>query len=308
MNRGEFICGLASGLLVPSVFSASDPSGVGEFHTFSKAFQFLKDPYKAADVIRRCGYDGVEWTVRPGGFVEPGNAVQGLRIVRDAALKAGLKAENIVVSFSRGDDPGAGELVRAAADVGFRSFRGELLLYDRKKSHRENLDGFRRAFDSLDALARKTGLKACYQNHATWDKSIPLFGSLVWDLLAVVKNYDPKHIGIQYDPKHIRAEGGHSWDHTLGAAAPWIDMVCLKNFYVIPDPKDPKCWRGKSVPANEGIVDFAEVGRLMDLEGVRRRFTVHYDYAHWKTEAEALKYASADLSCYKTQLKGKGMI
>ena len=95
-----------------------------EYHAFSRVFQFIKDPYRAADFIKSCGYDGVEWTVRPGGFCEPDNAVRGLRDLKAAADKAGLKADNLVVSFIRGDDPGAEAIAKAGADAGFASFRG----------------------------------------------------------------------------------------------------------------------------------------------------------------------------------------
>lgn len=262
----------------------------------------MKDVDKAAELLRGCGYDGVEWTVRPGGFLDPaaGKATpRNFALAKAAAAKAGLKAENIVVSFLRGDDPGAEKIVLAAAEAGFRSFRGGYFRYDRTKTHRRNMDSFRRGFDSLEALARKSGLKCCYQNHSTYSKKVPLFGSLVWDLAEVVRHYDPKHVGVQFDPMHIRAEGGPSWDHTLGAIAPWIDMVCLKDFYFAPDTA-ARDWKRVLVPAGKGIVDFREVRRLMELEGVPARFTVHYDYDFPVDEGGARRCATEDLRHYRS--------
>lgn len=274
-----------------------------EYHAFSRVFQFMKDPYRTADFLKSCGYDGVEWTVRPGAFLEPEKAtVEELRKLKDAAAKAGIKADNIVVKFLRGDDPGAERIVMNAAEAGFISFRGEYFRYDRQKTHGENMRVFRSGFDSLEALARKSGLRACYQNHSTYNKDIPLFGSLVWDLASVIRDYDPKYIGVQYDPMHIRAEGGPSWDHTLGVVAPWIDFVCLKDFHFILDKKDPKDWKRWLDPAGKGIVDFAEVKRLMKLEGVRPRYTVHYDYDFPEDEAGARAFAASDLEYYRSVL------
>lgn len=307
MERRMFLKAMAASAAMPAALSGCRSAASRaeakrcepEYHAFSRVFQFIKDPYRAADFIKSCGYDGVEWTVRPGGFCEPDNAVRGLRDLKAAADKAGLKADNLVVSFLRGDDPGAEAIAKVGADAGFKSFRGGYFRYDRSKTHAANMDVFRSGFDSLESLAERSGLKACYQNHSTYNKNVPLFGSLVWDLFSVVKDYDPALVGIQYDPMHVRAEGGPSWDHTLGAVAPWIDIVCLKDFYFIPDPAEPRDWKRKLVPAGEGIVDFAETKRLMELEGVRPRFTVHYDYDFPEDESGARAFATSDLSRYR---------
>ena len=302
MNRKEFIGGVLSAAFLPTASAGAKIGDKPEYHAFSRVFQFLKDPFKAAEFLKSCGYDGVEWTVRKGGFLEPEEVTpEKLKALKDAADKAGIKAENIVVDYLRGDDPGAERVIMLAADAGFRSFRGDYFRYDRAKTHRQNLDVFRSGFDSLEKLARKSGLKACYQNHSTYNKAIPLFGSLVWDLASVVKDHDPKYIGIQYDPMHVRAEGGPSWDHTLGALAPWIDIVCLKDFHFVLDATG-KDWRRELVPAGKGIVDFAEVKRLMELEGVAPRYTVHYDYDFPADETGARAFASSDLRHYRSIL------
>ena len=300
MNRREFLGGCLATAVLPGL--AAEKTVKPEYHAFSRVFQFLKDPYRAADLLRSCGYDGVEWTVRRDGFLNSDAVTRtGMKRLKDAAEKAGIKAENIVVDFASGDDPRAEGIVQAAREAGFRSFRGSYFRYDRTKSHRQNFDVFRRGFDSLEALARKSGLRACYQNHSTYNKAVPLFGSLVWDLASVVKDHDPKYIGIQYDPMHVRAEGGPSWDHTLGVLAPWIDIVCIKDFCFTLD-KSGKDWKRVLVPAGKGIVDFAEVKRLMELEGVAPRYTVHYDYDFPEDDAGARACAASDLKYYRSVL------
>ena len=302
MNRKEFIGGVLSAAFLPTASVEAKIGDKPEYHAFSRVFQFLKDPYRAADFLKSCGYDGVEWTVRKGGFLDPDMATaDGMKALKSAADKAGIKAENIVVDYLRGDDSDAERVIMLAADAGFRSFRGDYFKYDRAKTHRQNFDEFRSGFDSLEKLARKSGLKACYQNHSTYNKAVPLFGSLVWDLASVVKDHDPKYIGIQYDPMHVRAEGGPSWDHTLGAIAPWIDIVCLKDFHFALD-ESGKDWKRELVPAGKGIVDFAEVKRLMELEGVKPRYTVHYDYDFPEDETGARRFATSDLKYYRSVL------
>ena len=132
MNRKDFIGGVLSAAFLPSALASERARFKPEYHAFSRVFKFLKDPYKAAEFLKSCGYDGVEWTVRKEGFLDPNTVTADrMKALKSAADKAGIKAENIVVDFLRGDDPGAERLIMLAADAGFRSFRGDYLKYDR---------------------------------------------------------------------------------------------------------------------------------------------------------------------------------
>ena len=273
-----------------------------EYHVFSRVFQFVRDFGRTAALVKGCGYDGIEWTVRPKGFIEPDSAPAFLKSAKRAAEREGLKAESLVVSFMRGDDPMAYDIASAAADAGFRSFRGAYFRYDPRKTVQENLDGIRRGFESLETLARKTGLKACYQNHSTYNPKVELFGSVVWDLAQILKDFDPEYVGVQYDVMHAQAETGPSWMHSVGIVAPWIDILCLKDFWFEPDPRNPKMWRRHLCPAGEGIVPWTQYREILGQYPIRPRYTVHFDY-EFPTDAEgAARCAASDLRFYRSVL------
>jgi sugar phosphate isomerase/epimerase len=194
------------------------------------------------------------------------------------------------------------DIVSSAADAGFKSFRGAYFKYDPKKTMQQNLDEIKRGFESLENLARKTGVKACYQNHSTYNPKIELFGSVVWDLAHILKDFDPKYVGVQYDVMHAQAETGPSWMHSVGIVAPWIDILCLKDFWFEPNPKNPKIWRRHLCPAGEGIVDWKRLLVLCSRYGIRAPYTVHFDYDFPSDEAGALKCAGGDLAFYRKTL------
>ena len=305
INRRGF---LGTAAMAAAGCAVSAPSNAGaaarpEFHVFSRVFQFFKDYDRAAAVMKRCGYDGVEWTARPKGFVEPSNAWRDLKRAKSAAERAGLKAESLVVSFLRGDDPGALDVASAAADAGYTSFRGAYFRYDPAKTMQANLDCVKSGFESLEKLARKTGLKACYQNHSTYNPKVELFGSVVWDLAQVIRDFAPEYVGVQYDVMHAQAETGPSWMHSIGIVAPWIDMLCLKDFWFEPDPANPKMWRRHLCPAGEGIVPWDRYGEILRQYSIRPRYTVHFDYDFPSDESGAVRCASADLAFFRRQLE-----
>jgi sugar phosphate isomerase/epimerase len=273
-----------------------------EYHVFSRVFQFIKDYERAAALVKSCGYDGIEWTARPKGFIEPSFAPRYLKVAKRAAEREGLKAESLIVSFLRGDDPMAYDIISAAADAGFKSFRGAYYKYDPKKTMQQNLDSIKQGFETLEKLACKTGVKACYQNHSTYNPKIELFGSVVWDLAHILKDFDPKHIGVQYDVMHAQAETGPSWMHSVGIVAPWIDILCLKDFWFEPNPKNPKMWRRHLCPAGEGIVPWAQYKGILEQYSLKPRYTVHFDYDFPTDEKGAIRCASSDLKFYRSVL------
>ena len=56
-----------------------------EYHVFSRVFQFVRDYSRAAALVKKCGYDGIEWTCRPKGFIEPEKAERYLKSARNAS-------------------------------------------------------------------------------------------------------------------------------------------------------------------------------------------------------------------------------
>jgi sugar phosphate isomerase/epimerase len=166
----------------------------------------------------------------------------------------------------------------------------------------QNLDEIKRGFESLEKLARKTGVKACYQNHSTYNPKIELFGSVVWDLVRILEDFDPKYVGVQYDVMHAQAETGPSWMHSVGIVAPWIDILCLKDFWFEPDKKNPKMWRRHLCPAGEGIVPWTQYKGLLEQYSLRPRYTVHFDYPFPTDEKGAIRCATSDLKFYRSVL------
>ena len=145
-------------------------------------------------------------------------------------------------------------------------------------------------------------MKFHYQNHSTYNPKVMLFGSLVWDLWEVIRDFDPRFVGVQYDPMHAMAESGPSWLRSIEIVAPWISTVCLKDFWFEPNPKNPKMWRRHLCPAGEGIVPWADVRTLCARYHVTAPYSVHYDYSFPTDAAGAAACAAKDVAFFKSVL------
>lgn len=250
-----------------------------EFHAFSKSFQppVTASPEALCDLMAEAGFDGVQWTVRPGGLAEPESVAEALpRLVRIAASR-GLKCRSICTGIVDGGDPVAETVVKTAADCGIEVFRTGYLFYEpERETFAQSMDRFRRAFASLAALGERAGARAAYQNHSFWGP--PVFGGLVLDILECLHDLDPRHISIEYDPMHAMLETYESWRYGMRLAAPWISAIDLKDFHYALSLENPKKLDKAMVGAGNGIVPWGEVGAIANECGFAPFFIVHFEW------------------------------
>ena len=308
MDRREFLTSLSAAALAGCTTAASRrvpaPPAASEFHVFSKMFQppVVETPEKLCELMKGAGYDGIQWTVRKGGHVEPAEAAANLPRLVKIAESFGLKCRSICTDITAdaagkpGLTPGAETVLKAAADCGVEMFRPAYYFYDAKtETFSQSLDRIRGGFAALARLAARTGVKATYQNHSSWGPSV--FGGLVWDVYECIRDLDPADIGLEYDPMHAFFETNLSWSHGLELVVPWIASVDLKDFYYQSDPKNPKKMKKQMVAAGDGIVPWAEAKKLFDANGVRPLYVLHFEYDFDKTDLK--KTIATELAGFK---------
>ncbi len=286
MNRRDFIGLGAAGVLAAScgctAAKAMPVKGASvskrEFHVFSKMFQppTLADVDSFLELMAKAEADGIEWTVRPKGHIEPASAKTQLPRIVEKARKHGLKSTMMVTAITDGNDAQATDLLKIAADCGFTRFRPGYYFYGEKETFDESLDRIKAGFRSLEKVSEKTGLRCCYQNHSSWGPAI--FGGLLWDLHEVLRDIDPKYVGIEYDPMHAVFETNPSWVHTVALLRDRIGAVCLKDFHYLLDDKNPKMHAKRLCRAGEGIVPWNKVNELLGQNDLSVPFIVHFEY------------------------------
>ena len=309
MDRREFLASLSAAALAGCSTGAvrrgaSARLAASEFHVFSKMFQppVVETPEKLCELMKGAGYDGIQWTVRKGGHVEPADAAANLPRLVKIAESFGLKSRSICTDITAdaagkpGLTPGAETVLKVAADCGVEMFRPAYFFYDAKtEKFSQSLDRIRGGFAALARLAARTGVKATYQNHSSWGPSV--FGGLVWDVYECIRDLDPADIGLEYDPMHAFFETNLPWSHGLGLVAPWIASVDLKDFHYQGDPKNPKKMKKQMVAAGDGVVPWAEAKKLLDANGVRPLYVLHFEYDFDK--ADLGKTVAAELAGFR---------
>ncbi len=237
---------------------------------FTKCLQFLTFD-QIAEVLAKNGFDGADITVRPGGQIEPENVKTELPKAAKTLKKSGIALPMMVTAITDTDNPADVTLLQVAADAGIRWYRMGWLPYDLTKTIQQNLDGFKGKFERLAKLNEKLGIHGGYQNHSGLHVGAP-----VWDLYDLVKDIDPKYLGVQYDIRHAVTEGGYSWILGMKRVEPWIRTICIKDFVWAKDAKGG--WKHQNVMLGEGMVNFDQFLPEYASLKLEAPISIHFEY------------------------------
>lgn len=245
-------------------------AGPTTIHVFSKPLHWLSHA-ETARMIADAGFGGIDYTVRVAqGHVLPEKVQEDLPRAVDAAHAAGLKVEMITTEITSARDKHAETVLRTAAKLGVKYYRFGTWNYDLKAGIRATLEQLKPTFNELAALNASVGIHGAIQNHAGMR-----VGSGLWDLHALLRDIDPRWVGVQYDIRHATAEGGQSWPLPLRLLAPWIKCTDAKDFKWEQAPGKAAI---ENVPIGEGVVNFDAYFKLVRELDIGGPISVHFEY------------------------------
>jgi len=264
MTRREF-----SALAALPLAAAAKPRPIS---IFSKHLQWLSIA-DAAAFAKECGFESIDLTVRKGGHVEPEGVETELPMAADTIRKAGVELGMITTAIVDADHPDTAPILRAAAKSGVKHYRWGGWKYDLAKPVPAQIDQGRRRGGALAALNEKHGVCGIYHVHS----GIAQHGASVWDILISLRDHNPKFLAVNYDLGHATVEGGFGgWIHSFHASVANIGGVALKDFLWKKNAKGE--WRPVWVPLGEGMVNFAEFGKMLNASPFDGPVQLHMEY------------------------------
>ncbi len=286
IDRRNFIktsaLGAASLSLPNAVFSQSHQVKAlqNPICVFTKHLQWL-DFEDLGKYISDVGFDGIDLTVRKGGHIEHDVAAKVLPDAIEKIQKSRVNVPMMVTSINDPDDPVAEPLLKSAGANGVKYYRMAYLRYDEKSGIEEHLISLREKVSRLAKLNEKYGIHGAYQNHAG-----ERVGGPVWDLWYLLKDLDPKWMGIQYDIRHATVEGGNSWPTGLKLVKDFVKCTAIKDFKWI--QTDGGSWKPQTIPLGDGMVDFKRYFELYKSLNIAGPITLHFEYPIYEQEEKSL--------------------
>jgi hypothetical protein len=97
--------------------------------------------------------------------------------------------------------------------------------YDLTKPILPQLDAIKKKVDGFVKLNQKHGTTLMYHTRAGANS----IGSVVWDLLYVLKDFDPKYVGLHWDTGHMSAHTSNTWELLMRTAGTYVAAVSWKD-------------------------------------------------------------------------------
>ncbi|NPV07171.1 MAG: sugar phosphate isomerase/epimerase [Anaerolineae bacterium] len=237
-------------------------------------------PLSIEEAARRAGelgFDGLDLTVRPGGHIEPPDALEALPRAVDLVRGMGYDIPMITTGITSADDPHADDIFQAAGESGIRDLKLGYWPYRGFGNMRRQIEEARELLDGIAPLAEKHGVRANLHSHS--GNFLTADAAVVWQLLL---GRDPDVVGAYIDPGHMTVEGGVAgWKMGMDLLTPWINLVAIKSMawvHQYDEEMGQEKWQTKLVPLPEGLVPWREFfGYLHDI-GYDGTISLHSEY------------------------------
>lgn len=295
LSRRHFIQGsaLAAAALATSRLHAAPAAPRWKIIGFSKPFAKYS-PDDTADLVADIGWDGIECPVRKqAGQIAPERVEEDLPKMVAALKKRGKEVTIVTTEITR-LDPLAEKILRTTAKLGIKQYRLGFSKYTAAKPVPETVREVGAALRDLAAFNRELGLQGGFQNHS----GVDMVGASLWDLWIMMKDLDPKTMGVCFDISHATLEGGLSWPVQARLMEPFYTAVFLKDCFW---EKGAKGWQPRWCPFGEGIV---QKSFLINLK--KSKFAgplcQHHEYKELGTGSAMVAHLKKDLATLREWL------
>ena len=238
MNRREFLQGSlgisAAGSLVARAFTAQASSQITVpaavpvtrrliLDANSRSLQWLRSADEVAEAAIEMVCGGVCPTVQAyPGHISPARVVQDLPAFVTRVRAHGLRVTQIKgPAIADVSEPNAEAIVGAAAQAGCTHYSLGGFTYDLAKPLQPQLDAIKSRVEKFVRLNQKHRITLVYDT-VPGPASV---GGVVLDLLSVLKEFDPKYVGLHWDTGHMALHGDGMWETLMRLAGPYIAAI-----------------------------------------------------------------------------------
>jgi sugar phosphate isomerase/epimerase len=239
---------------------------------FSKHLQFLQGE-ELAKGVAALGFDGIDLTVRKGGHVEPATVAKDLPPLVGVIRKNGLDVSMVTTDIADAETPFAEDVLKAASALGIRYYRFGAFKWAPNQSLDAQMDAFKPRLAKLASVNQRYGMCAMYHTHS----GPGLVGASIWDLHMLMRDLDPKFIGVNYDVGHATIEGGAGgWIASFRVTGKHLRGIAVKDFVWARDAKG--AWKDEWKPIGAGMVKFEQFYPMVAATDFDGPLQIHFEY------------------------------
>jgi len=270
-----------------------------QFLMFSKMLKNIgKLPLdEAGDRIKAMGFDGVDLTVRTGGYVLPERVAETLPVAIETLRSKGLVVPMITTEITDARGKNTASIFRTASRLGVGFLKLGYWQYEGFGAIEKQIQRTREQLEGLEALSREYAMTSTLHIH-----SGPFLTADAAVVLRLLEGYDPDLLGAYIDPGHMTIEGGLSgWKMGIDLLSPYITLVAVKDFGWF-KRRGAKNWEFRLIPLSQGMVRWHEVFSCLADIGYNGPVSLHSEYEYMNLN-ELLHQTQKDLRYVKRVVK-----
>ena len=192
---------------------------------YSRFLHWLRTPDEVAEATIEITCGGLMVTVGTGAsHVDIAKVKTDLAPFVNTIRKHGLKVRQIRGGGQTAVDANVEALVGTMGQLGITHYWLGTDNYDLTKPILPQLDAIKLKVEKFVQLNQKHGTTLMYHTRAGTSS----VGSVVWDLLYVLKDFDPKHVGLHWDTGHM-AMHGDMFETLMRTAGPYVIAMSWKD-------------------------------------------------------------------------------
>jgi hypothetical protein len=186
---------------------------------YTRHLHWLRTPDEIAEAAIEMTCGGVNPTIQAyPGHIDPAQVGAQLPAFVKVMQKHGLRVKQVRGGNQTAVDPTVEAMVGAMSQSGVTHYWIGTDNYDLTKPILPQLDAIKLKVEKFVDLNRKHGTTLMYHTRA----GAGSVGSVVWDLLYVFKDFDPKYVGFHWDTGHMSHHGSNMWELLMRTAGPYI--------------------------------------------------------------------------------------
>ncbi len=194
---------------------------------YTRNVHWIRDHDHIAEAAIEMTCGGVQPTVQAyPGHIDPTKVTTELPAFVKTMQKHGLRVKQIRGGNQTSADAANLEpMVAAMGQSGATHYWCGTDNYDLTKPIMPQLDAIKKKVEGFVALNQKHGTTLMYHTRAGANS----VGSVVWDLLYVMKDFDPKYVGFHWDTGHMSHHASNMWELLMRTAGPYVVAVSWKD-------------------------------------------------------------------------------
>lgn len=242
---------------------------------YSRSLHWLRDPDELAEAAIEMTCGGFQPTVQNyPGHIDPANVATELPAFVETMRKHGLRVRQVRGGNQTEVDASVENMVGAMGQSGATHYWIGTDRYELTSPILPQLDAIKTNVERFVRLNERHGTTLMYHTRA----GASSVGSVVWDLLYVLKDFDPRYVGFHWDTGHM-ALHGPMWETLMRTAGPYVVAMSWKDrTWQQADAGRGGGWQSPMVPMGTGLVDVLRYATVMRDIGFNGPMELQVEY------------------------------